>query len=163
MMINMSHINHMFSVATSNYLHFGWSFLPVVRTMGQHTNDQQEKFHLILGLLTSWGRKREKGKKWGFYVFFNEDCYVFNCFAGVSNVTAACCGAGFLNAQLQCGRPVPSTLPGVHAFLCPKPSKYLFWDTLHPTEHTVKVLFKEFWDGNSTITYPINFKTLASL
>jgi phospholipase/lecithinase/hemolysin len=81
----------------------------------------------------------------------------------LDNVTAACCGAGFLNAQLQCGKPVPATLPGAVADFCKRPSKSLFWDVLHPTEVVVRVLFQRFFVGDATVAYPIGLKALAAL
>lgn len=77
------------------------------------------------------------------------------------NVTAACCGAGPLGAEVQCGRKVAANLTGVQQSLCSHPSKYLFWDLLHPSEHVVSLLFREFWNGNSSIIYPFNLKSLA--
>lgn len=66
---------------------------------------------------------------------------------GLNEVTAACCGSGFLNAPVGCGRPVPSTMPGITSELCRHPSKFLFWDAFHPTEAVVRMLFKVFWTG----------------
>ncbi|KAH8972125.1 hypothetical protein BDL97_02G178600 [Sphagnum fallax] len=80
---------------------------------------------------------------------------------GLTNVTAACCGAGPLGAEVQCGRNVAANLTGVQQSLCSHPSKYLFWDLLHPSEHVVRLLFREFWNGNSSTTYPFNLKSLA--
>lgn len=82
---------------------------------------------------------------------------------GLENVNAACCGAGFLNAQVQCGKPVPATLPGAVADFCKRPSKSLFWDVLHPSEVVVRILFNLLFTGDATVAYPINLKTLADL
>jgi hypothetical protein len=82
---------------------------------------------------------------------------------GLDNVNAACCGAGFLNAQVRCGLPMPPGLLDIESSLCKRPSKYLFWDIVHPTEQVVKLLFKSFWTGNSSSAYPMNVKALASL
>ena len=78
-------------------------------------------------------------------------------------MTAACCGAGFLNAQVQCGRPVPANLPGAVADFCKRPSKTLFWDLLHPSEVVVKILFNLLLTGDAAVRYPINLKALADL
>lgn len=82
---------------------------------------------------------------------------------GLQNVNAACCGAGFLNAQVQCGKAVPANLPGAVADFCKRPSKALFWDVLHPTEVVVSILFKQLFNGDATVAYPINLKALADL
>lgn len=81
---------------------------------------------------------------------------------GLENVKSACCGAGFLNAQVQCGLPVPANLTGAVADFCKRPSKALFWDVLHPSEVTVRILFNLAFHGDS-VAYPINLKTLADL
>lgn len=78
-------------------------------------------------------------------------------------MSGACCGAGFLNAQVRCGMPVPPGLLDIGSSLCKRPSKYLFWDVVHPTEQVVRLLFKSFWTGDSNTTYPMNMKALASL
>ena len=83
--------------------------------------------------------------------------------AGLDNVNAACCGAGFLNAQVQCGKPVPATLPGAKADFCKLPSKSLFWDIMHPSEVVVGILFRLLFTGDATVAYPINLKALAEL
>jgi len=82
---------------------------------------------------------------------------------GLRNVTSACCGAGFLNAQVQCGKPVPDQLPNAVADFCKRPSKSLFWDVLHPSEVVVRILFKLIFTGDATNAYPINVKALAEL
>ncbi|XP_024384158.1 GDSL esterase/lipase 6 [Physcomitrium patens] len=82
---------------------------------------------------------------------------------GLDNVTAACCGAGFLNAQVQCGKPVPPSLPGAVQDFCRRPFKSLFWDVLHPTEHVVRILFNMLFTGDATAAYPINLRALAQL
>lgn len=82
---------------------------------------------------------------------------------GLTNVTSACCGAGFLNAQVQCGKPVPADLPNAVADFCERPSKSLFWDYYHPSEVVVRILFNLIFTGNTTYAYPINVKALAEL
>lgn len=82
---------------------------------------------------------------------------------GLDNVNGACCGAGFLNAEVQCGKPVPSNLTGAVADFCKRPSKSLFWDVLHPTEVVVRILFNFLFTGDATVAYPINLKALAEL
>lgn len=43
-----------------------------------------------------------------------------------------CCGTGTLEVSLLCNKDTP--------FTCTDASKYVFWDSIHPTEHTVKVV-----------------------
>nr|PNR46935.1 hypothetical protein PHYPA_014055 [Physcomitrium patens] len=72
---------------------------------------------------------------------------------GLDNVTAACCGAGFLNAKVQCGKPD----------FCRRPFKSLFWDVLHPTEHVNWILLNVLFTCDATAAYPINSRALARL
>ncbi|KAK9063706.1 hypothetical protein SSX86_017578 [Deinandra increscens subsp. villosa] len=74
---------------------------------------------------------------------------------GFADVTRACCGAGPLNGQLQCG------LRGYT--MCLTPNAYFFWDYFHPTEHTYGLISKAFWAGGKEEVWPINLKALSIL
>ncbi|KAJ9136090.1 hypothetical protein P3X46_033202 [Hevea brasiliensis] len=48
-------------------------------------------------------------------------------------VNSGCCGTGYLEAGILCNPK---------SFLCPDASKYVFWDSIHPTETTYYNLFQ---------------------
>ncbi|BFG39327.1 hypothetical protein CerSpe_256000 [Prunus speciosa] len=51
---------------------------------------------------------------------------------GLEVVNKGCCGTGNIEVSILCTRYSPGT--------CKDPSKYLFWDSYHPTEKAYKVL-----------------------
>ncbi|KAI4368145.1 hypothetical protein MLD38_016736 [Melastoma candidum] len=53
---------------------------------------------------------------------------------GFVETSNGCCGTGLLEASFLCN---PKT------FVCSDVSKYVFWDSIHPTERTYYLLFKE--------------------
>lgn len=73
---------------------------------------------------------------------------------GFSEVKAACCGSGVLNAQLAC-LPV--------SFYCSNRSDHLFWDYYHPTQTTADVIIRIALDGSQPYVYPINVRQLIAL
>ncbi|PIA31312.1 hypothetical protein AQUCO_05100088v1 [Aquilegia coerulea] len=46
-----------------------------------------------------------------------------------------CCGSGLVELGYLCNR---------HIAVCPDPSKFIFWDSIHPTEKVYYLLFKSF-------------------
>ncbi|KAJ8761513.1 hypothetical protein K2173_001648 [Erythroxylum novogranatense] len=48
-------------------------------------------------------------------------------------VNIGCCGTGYLEAGLLCNP---------HSYVCPDASKFVFWDSIHPTEKTYYNVFK---------------------
>ncbi|KAF5206147.1 GDSL esterase/lipase [Thalictrum thalictroides] len=48
-----------------------------------------------------------------------------------------CCGSGLLELGYLCNRHIP---------ICPDPSKFIFWDSIHPTEKVYYLLFISFLD-----------------
>ncbi|GFP79737.1 GDSL esterase/lipase at5g45960 [Phtheirospermum japonicum] len=52
---------------------------------------------------------------------------------GFENTNAGCCGSGFVETTFMCN---PKSV------VCPDPSKYVFFDSVHPTEATYNYLFK---------------------
>ncbi|KAL3615115.1 hypothetical protein CASFOL_040776 [Castilleja foliolosa] len=52
---------------------------------------------------------------------------------GFENTNAGCCGSGLVEASFLCN---PKSV------VCPNPSKYVFFDSIHPTEATYNHLFK---------------------
>uniref|UniRef100_J3L917 GDSL esterase/lipase n=1 Tax=Oryza brachyantha TaxID=4533 RepID=J3L917_ORYBR len=74
--------------------------------------------------------------------------------AGLVEVKSACCGGGGrFNADKAC---TPSSS------CCTDRSKYLFWDLLHPTQATYKIVGHAFYDGAARFVSPITFKQLAA-
>ncbi|KAB1199426.1 GDSL esterase/lipase 6 [Morella rubra] len=75
--------------------------------------------------------------------------------SGFFDVNDACCGAGALRGQMQCGRG-PYTV-------CDNPDEFVFWDLFHPTEHTYRIVANGLWSGHSAQIRPVNLKFLATL
>lgn len=48
-------------------------------------------------------------------------------------VNSGCCGTGYLEASFLCN---PDSLT------CPDASKYVFWDSIHPTQLAYYIVFK---------------------
>uniref|UniRef100_A0A0D9VBF5 GDSL esterase/lipase n=1 Tax=Leersia perrieri TaxID=77586 RepID=A0A0D9VBF5_9ORYZ len=72
--------------------------------------------------------------------------------AGLVEVKSACCGGGKFNAEIPC---IPSSS------CCTDRSKFLFWDLLHPTQATSKLVGLAFYDGAARFVNPITFKQLG--
>ncbi|GKV17821.1 hypothetical protein SLEP1_g28280 [Rubroshorea leprosula] len=54
---------------------------------------------------------------------------------GFEEATKGCCGSGKLEVAVLCNKLVPST--------CADDSKYIFWDSYHPTEAAYRVLISQ--------------------
>lgn len=63
----------------------------------------------------------------------NEFCVEFALGFEVSN--KGCCGSGKLEVSILCNRFEPET--------CTDDSRYLFWDSYHPTEGAYKIIVDE--------------------
>ncbi|CAA2954887.1 GDSL esterase lipase At5g45960-like [Olea europaea subsp. europaea] len=48
-------------------------------------------------------------------------------------VNSGCCGSGYVEASILCNR---------RSAVCPDASKYIYWDSIHPTERTYYLLFQ---------------------
>ena len=53
---------------------------------------------------------------------------------GYEEVNVGCCGTGYVEASILCNRA---------STVCTDPSKYVFWDAIHPTEMAYNVVFKD--------------------
>lgn len=53
--------------------------------------------------------------------------------AGFEEVSSGCCGTGFLEASFLCNPK---------SYVCPDASKYIFWDSIHPTEKAYYLVFQ---------------------
>ncbi|XP_061341599.1 GDSL esterase/lipase At5g45960-like [Gastrolobium bilobum] len=51
---------------------------------------------------------------------------------GFDEVDSGCCGSGYIEASILCNKI---------SDVCPDPSKYVFWDSIHPTEKAYHNLF----------------------
>ncbi|KAL6214106.1 hypothetical protein ACLB2K_013544 [Fragaria x ananassa] len=69
-----------------------------------------------------------------------------------TQVEAACCGAGKLNAESYC---TPN------ANLCSNRDQYLFWDLFHPSQAASKLAAVTLYYGGPEYVSPINFAQLA--
>ncbi|KAK7300057.1 hypothetical protein RJT34_10889 [Clitoria ternatea] len=72
---------------------------------------------------------------------------------GFTEVKAACCGLGELNARAPC-------LPLSN--LCSNRQDHIFWDQFHPTEAASRIFTDEIFDGSSGYTSPINMRQLVT-
>ncbi|KAF3451970.1 hypothetical protein FNV43_RR08066 [Rhamnella rubrinervis] len=68
----------------------------------------------------------------------------------------ACCGSGPYRGILSCGGR-----RGLKEYeLCDNASKYVFFDSAHPTERAYQQLAQLSWSGKSSVTGPYNLKAL---
>nr|CAB3469059.1 unnamed protein product [Digitaria exilis] len=72
---------------------------------------------------------------------------------GFSSSDSACCGSGRLGAQGDC---TPA------ATLCPDRDRFVFWDSVHPSQRSAMIAVKAYFDGPTHYTTPITFKQLAT-
>ncbi|CAL5183527.1 unnamed protein product [Lathyrus oleraceus] len=63
---------------------------------------------------------------------------------GFEDINSGCCGSGYIEAALLCNK---------ECNVCSDPSKYMFWDSIHPTEKAYYNLFLAF---KSTIDCIVN-------
>ncbi|KAF9589663.1 hypothetical protein IFM89_026820 [Coptis chinensis] len=73
---------------------------------------------------------------------------------GFTEVKAACCGLGNLNAEVPC---IPISQ------YCPNRTDHVFWDLFHPTEASVKIFIDTIFDGSQQYVSPINVRQLVAL
>ncbi|KAJ4844393.1 hypothetical protein Tsubulata_002356 [Turnera subulata] len=71
-----------------------------------------------------------------------------------TEVRAACCGLGKLNAEFPC-LPIST--------VCSNRSNHVFWDGSHPTEATDRVLVDAIFDDPSHYTFPMNLRQLVAV
>lgn len=65
--------------------------------------------------------------------FFNASFELLRCFyvVGFEVIDRGCCGTGKIEVAELCNPSTP---------LCEDVTKYVFWDSFHPTEKTYKIL-----------------------
>ncbi|KAL6599555.1 hypothetical protein ACP70R_045692 [Stipagrostis hirtigluma subsp. patula] len=73
---------------------------------------------------------------------------------GFTEVKAACCGLGDMNAKIGC-TPV--------SFYCANRTGHVFWDFYHPTETTARMLTSTAFDGSAPFVFPINIRQLSAI
>ncbi|KAJ9568135.1 hypothetical protein OSB04_004101 [Centaurea solstitialis] len=74
---------------------------------------------------------------------------------GFTEIKAACCGSGDLNAAMGCLEYYPGT---TH---CSNRKNHLFWDFVHPTETASGIFAGILYSGSTQFTTPINVKELV--
>ncbi|XP_066372687.1 GDSL esterase/lipase At1g71691-like [Miscanthus floridulus] len=73
---------------------------------------------------------------------------------GFVSSDSACCGSGRLGAQGDC---TPT------ATLCAARDRYIFWDSVHPSQRAAMLGAQAYFDGPAQYTSPISFKQLANM
>ncbi|KAE8125526.1 hypothetical protein FH972_020321 [Carpinus fangiana] len=73
---------------------------------------------------------------------------------GFTEVKAACCGLGDLNAKVAC-LPI--------ATYCSNRRDHVFWDLYHPTEAAHSIIADQIFDGPSQYTFPLNVRQLIAV
>lgn len=63
---------------------------------------------------------------------------------GFEEIYNGCCGSGYIEASVLCNKM---------SYVCPDPSKYIFWDSIHPTE---KAYYHLFLGNQHTIDFIVN-------
>ncbi|OWM88777.1 hypothetical protein CDL15_Pgr002544 [Punica granatum] len=72
---------------------------------------------------------------------------------GFTEVKAACCGLGNLNAKVAC-LPISK--------YCPSRRDHLFWDLYHPTEAAARMFLDDAFDGPPQHTFPVNVRQMIA-
>ncbi|MED6205713.1 hypothetical protein PIB30_020332 [Stylosanthes scabra] len=72
---------------------------------------------------------------------------------GFTEIKAACCGIGNLNAELPC---LPISV------VCSNRQDHVFWDPVHPTEAATRIFVDRLFDGPSRYTSPITMRQLVA-
>lgn len=73
---------------------------------------------------------------------------------GFSEIGSACCGEGQFNAGVGCGQKSEKSV-------CEDASRYIFWDSFHPTEAVQKIIAEEVWGGKSSV-FPTNLRNVIN-
>ncbi|EEF32465.1 GDSL esterase/lipase At5g55050 [Ricinus communis] len=73
---------------------------------------------------------------------------------GFTEAKAACCGLGKLNAEVPC---IPIST------YCSNRSNHVFWDMVHPTEATDRILVNTIFDNQSHYIFPMNMRQLIAV
>ncbi|KAI4367369.1 hypothetical protein MLD38_023114 [Melastoma candidum] len=117
-------------------------------------NEQAVTFHSTIRIMMDRINSRHNEIKYSIGNAFNMTMDVLQGPISLFNETkAACCGTGKLNAQEMCN---PKTS------LCSDRTKYLFWDSFHPTSAASEVAATTLFQGGPRYVYPINFSQLAA-
>ncbi|XP_004292275.1 PREDICTED: GDSL esterase/lipase At5g55050-like [Fragaria vesca subsp. vesca] len=120
----------------------------------EELNDHAVAFHskldsLLCKLSTDYeGFKYSLGNSYEMTMNVIQNPLPFN----FTQVEAACCGAGKLNAESYC---TPN------ANLCSNRDQYLFWDVFHPSQAASKLAAVTLYYGGPEYVSPINFAQLA--
>ncbi|PWA60246.1 SGNH hydrolase-type esterase domain-containing protein [Artemisia annua] len=93
------------------------------------------------------------------YVYFDLYGAMINLFQdpktyGFTEIKAACCGLGKLNADLGC---IPISE------YCPNRKNYVFWDSLHLTEVVASMFVDILYSGTIEYAVPINMRQLIDV
>ncbi|KAJ0571532.1 putative triacylglycerol lipase [Helianthus annuus] len=73
---------------------------------------------------------------------------------GITEIKAACCGVGNLNADIPC---IPIST------YCSNRKKHLFWDLYHPTEYASSIFARSLYSGSQQVTTPMNVEQLVNV
>ncbi|KAI7729950.1 hypothetical protein M8C21_031309 [Ambrosia artemisiifolia] len=73
---------------------------------------------------------------------------------GITEIKAACCGLGNLNADIPC---IPIST------YCSNRKNHLFWDLYHPTEYASSIFARSLYSGSQQVTTPMNAEQLVNV
>ncbi|KAM0010888.1 putative triacylglycerol lipase [Helianthus debilis subsp. tardiflorus] len=73
---------------------------------------------------------------------------------GITEIKAACCGVGKLNADIPC---IPIST------YCSNRKNHLFWDLYHPTEYASSIFARSLYSGSQQVTTPMNVEQLVNV
>nr|XP_043623010.1 GDSL esterase/lipase At5g55050-like [Erigeron canadensis] len=93
------------------------------------------------------------------YAYFDIYSAMINLFLspetyGFTNIKEACCGLGYLNADVPC---IPTST------FCLNRRNHFFWDLYHPTEVAASMFIDIMYNGTQPYMFPINLKQLADI
>ncbi|KAJ0983079.1 hypothetical protein J5N97_011334 [Dioscorea zingiberensis] len=136
---------------------------PVVRALNKSSGDCNRELNQVSSLYSEQAvlllKKLQSEYADMSYSFFNS-YRVFDKLIkhpenyGFDESKAACCGMGYLNAEIACNP---------FATYCSNRTKYVFWDGWHQTEATANLLVSMAFDGLPPNVFPVNVRELSGL
>ncbi|XP_061361909.1 GDSL esterase/lipase 5-like [Gastrolobium bilobum] len=105
--------------------------------------------------------KQLKGFRYSITDFYNAltEVIKYPSEYGFKEGNTACCGGGPYRGDFSCGGK-----RGIEEYqLCSNVNDYVFFDSLHPTEHAAELFAKLMWSGNRDVFESYNLKQLFDI